>query len=156
MSLPSLSSPWPLGVFSSDVLIRRLYSFTNSTGDAKPVYLEFGHDTTIDMALTGLGLAKDTPTLSAKGPVRSNRKFRTSYQVPFAAQMLWEKFSCTSSFDGPQVRLVLNDAPFPLATCKGVDRRYGSCALDDFVASYASSIEHSWGDARWNATCGGV
>ena len=116
MSPPSLCSPWPLGVFLSNVLIRRLYSFTNSTGDAKPVYLEFGHDTTIDMALTGLGLAKDSPKLSAKGPVRSNRKFRTSYQVPFAAQMLWEKFSCTSSFDGPQVRLVLNDAPFPLAT----------------------------------------
>ena len=142
-----------MGVLSAYVLIRH-HSFTNSTGDAKPLYLEFGHDTTIDMALTGLGLAKDTPKLSARGPVRSNRKFRTSYQVPFAAQMLWEKFSCTSSFDGPQVRLVLNDAPLPLATCKHVSKKYGSCALDDFVASYKDSIEHAWGDARWNATCG--
>ena len=50
------------------------------------------------MALTGLGLAKDTPPLSAKGPVRHNRKFRTTRQVPFAAQMVWEKFSCTESF----------------------------------------------------------
>ena len=103
-----------LGSLYVGELVDRL---TNATGAAQEVYLEFGHDTTIDMALTGLGLAKDTPTLSAKGPVRSNRKFRTSYQVPFAAQMLWEKFSCTSSFDGPQVRLVLNDAPFPLSTC---------------------------------------
>ena len=106
------------------------------------------------MALTALGLAKDTPPLSAKGPVRSSRKFRTSEQVPFAAQMLWEKFSCTSSFEGPQVRLVLNDAPFPLATCKKMSREYGSCALDEFVASYKDSTEHAWGDARWNATCG--
>lgn len=32
--------------------------FSNSSSDAKAVYLEFGHDTTIDMALTALGLAK--------------------------------------------------------------------------------------------------
>jgi acid phosphatase len=50
------------------------------------------------MALTALGLAKDTPPLSAKGPARSNRQFRTSNQVPFGAQMVWEKFSCTSSY----------------------------------------------------------
>ena len=142
-----------MGVLSAYVLIRH-HSFTNSTGDAKPLYLEFGHDTTIDMALTGLGLAKDTPKLSARGPVRSNRKFRTSYQVPFAAQMLWEKFSCASSFEGPQIRLVLNDAPFPLSTCARMDKHYGSCSLADFVKSNAASAQHSWGDARWNATCG--
>ena len=131
-------------------------SFTNATGDAQSMYLEFGHDTTIDMALTALGLFADHPPLSPTA-LRPHRAFRTSTQVPFAAQMVWERFSCATSLSkGPHVRLVLNDAPFPLATCKGVDRRYGSCALDDFVASYASSIEHSWGDARWNATCGGV
>lgn len=32
--------------------------FSNSSSDAKDVYLEFGHDTTIDMALTALGLAR--------------------------------------------------------------------------------------------------
>ncbi len=129
-------------------------SFTNSTGDAKSVYLEFGHDTTIDLALTALGLAADSPPISPKGPVKSSRKFRTTDQVPFAAQMAWEKFSCTKSFEGPQIRLVLNDAPFPLSTCKHADRRYGSCALDDFVATNKESVQHAWGDARWNATCG--
>lgn len=36
----------------------RNISFSNATGDAQPVYLEFGHDTTIDLALSALGLAK--------------------------------------------------------------------------------------------------
>ena len=44
-----------LGSLFVDKLIDR---FENKTGDAMPVYLEFGHDTTIDMALTALGLAK--------------------------------------------------------------------------------------------------
>ncbi|RPD61200.1 phosphoglycerate mutase-like protein [Lentinus tigrinus ALCF2SS1-7] len=149
--------PGDMGPVLGSLFVKKLAErFTNSTKDAKPVYLEFGHDTTIDMALTALGLAKDKPALSAKGPARSSRKFRTSLQVPFAAQMLWEKFSCTASFEGPQIRLVLNDAPFPLATCRHMDRKYGSCALDDFVVSHADSIAYSWGDARWNATCGGV
>jgi hypothetical protein len=34
------------------------HRFSNATGDAQQMYLEFGHDTTIDMALTALGLAK--------------------------------------------------------------------------------------------------
>ncbi len=34
------------------------FSFSNDTGDSQAVYLEFGHDTTIDMALAALGLAK--------------------------------------------------------------------------------------------------
>ncbi|KAI0749453.1 phosphoglycerate mutase-like protein [Daedaleopsis nitida] len=140
-----------LGGLYVKTLVDRL---TNSAGDAKSVYLEFGHDTTIDLALTALGLAKDTPPLLAKGPVKAGRKFRTSLQVPFGAQMVWERFSCAASFTGPQVRLVLNDAPVPLAMCKHVDRRYGSCALEEFVKANAASASHAWGDARWNATCG--
>ncbi|PIL35733.1 hypothetical protein GSI_02463 [Ganoderma sinense ZZ0214-1] len=147
--------PSPMGPVLGGLLVQKVVErFTNSTGSAQPVYLEFGHDTTIDLALTALGLAKDSPPLSAKGPVPHNRKFRTTRQVPFAAQMVWEKFSCTKSFSGPQVRLVLNEAPLPLVGCKNVDGRYGSCALDDFVSSNADSAQHSWGDARWNATCG--
>ena len=83
-----------LGTLYINKLVER---FTNATGDAEPAYIEFGHDTTIDMALTAMGFFKDTPKLPVRGPVPANRKFRTSYQVPFAAQMTWEKFTCTSS-----------------------------------------------------------
>ncbi|CAL1716254.1 unnamed protein product [Somion occarium] len=86
-----------LGAVYVNTLIERL---TNGSGTALPIYLEFGHDTSIDLALTGLGYVKDSPPLrnSANGPIRTNRKWRTSSQVPFAAQMVWEKFTCSSSY----------------------------------------------------------
>lgn len=147
--------PGDMGPLLGSLFVSKLVErFTNATGDARPIYLEFGHDTTIDMALTALGLAKDTPKLSAKGPVKANRKWRTAQQVPFGAQMTWEKFSCTSSFKGPQIRLMLNNAPLPLTPCKRMDKKHGSCALDDFVAVNAFSRNITWGDAAWNATCG--
>ena len=89
-----------LGSVYINTLIDRL---TNLTGSAHQVYLEFGHDTTIDMVLTGLGLAKDTPKLSTSTRRRreTDRKFRTSVQVPFGARMVWERFECVRSFVGP-------------------------------------------------------
>ncbi|EIN04060.1 phosphoglycerate mutase-like protein [Punctularia strigosozonata HHB-11173 SS5] len=150
-NLPGKMGP-TLGALYVDKLIER---FSNKTGDAEPIYLEFGHDTTIDMILTALGLAKDTPRLSASGPVPAHRKWRTSEQVPFGAQMIWEKFSCTSSFEGPQIRLVLNDAPMPLTFCEThATKEYGTCAFSDFVKANAFSTSITWGDAAWNATCG--
>jgi acid phosphatase len=116
---------------------------------------------------------RDTPSLPVHGPIPQNRKWRTSYQVPFAAMMTWEKFSCTSSyvqlrlsrtsmlcshngrrFKGPQIRLVLNEAPLPLTTCKNVDKKLGSCSLADFVSVYAPVTNITWGSAAWNASCG--
>ncbi|KAF7971067.1 hypothetical protein HWV62_22123 [Athelia sp. TMB] len=129
--------------------------FTNTTGNASTVYLEFGHDTTIDNALTGLGLAKDVPYLPVKGPIPTNRKWRTSDQVPFGAQMIWERFSCSSSFSGPQIRLVLNEATFPLTTCmqsRG-DKTYGTCSMANFVKSNAASAKVSYANSVWNASC---
>lgn len=147
--------PGDMGPLLGSLYVHTLIDrFSNSS--AEPVYLEFGHDTTIDMALTALGLAKDTPPLSATGPVNPNRKFRTSTQVPFAAQMLWEKFACSSTFQGPQIRLVLNDAPFPLSTCaqSKTDKTYGTCSFDAFVAANNFSTSVTWGDSAWNSTCG--
>ena len=106
-SEPSTSTNWLRGIWPHSSIHNSFIDteshstrFTNSSGDAAPIYLEFGHDTTIDLALTGLGLVKDTPSLrsSVKGPVRKSRTWRTSSQVPFAAQMVWEKFTCSSSY----------------------------------------------------------
>ncbi|KAF7327933.1 Phosphoglycerate mutase-like protein [Mycena kentingensis (nom. inval.)] len=151
-NLPGAMGP-TLGTLYVNKLIER---FTNATGDAQEMYLEFGHDTTIDMALTALGLAKDTPALPSSGPVPAKRAFRTSQQVPFSAQMVWEKFTCTSSCTGPQIRLLLNDAPYPLAGCakNKFDRTYGTCALEAFVEANSFSTGIVWGDESWNATCG--
>jgi acid phosphatase len=62
----------------------------------------------------------------------------------------------TSSFEGPQVRLVLNGATFPLSICEQSeeDREYGTCSLDEFVRAnnYSMSVEYK--SEIWNATCG--
>lgn len=85
----------------------------------------------------------------------ARRKWRTSNQVPFGAQMVWEKFSCASSFAGPQIRLVLNEATFPLTTCmqSRADKTYGTCGMGNFVKANAASTAIAWGDAAWNASC---
>lgn len=149
-----------------------------SDASAQKVFVEFGHDTTIDMALSALGLVqyvppsssstffpltnvessknRDKPPLSAKGPVHPNRKFRTALQVPFAAQMTWEKFTCSSSSSAktPQIRLLLNGSPLPLSICKKMDKKYGSCALQDFIDVNKKQLSLKWGDSNWNTTCG--
>jgi len=151
--LPGNMGPM-LGSLLVDKVVER---FTNTSGTSVPVYLEFGHDTTIDMALTALGLAKDDPSLSVEYRP-SDRNWRTSDQVPFAARMVFERFSCSSSSEfqpnTPYIRLVLNASPFPLSTCQDMDPMYGTCTLADFVASNKPSTETIWGDAQWNQTCG--
>jgi acid phosphatase len=52
--LPAPLGP-TLGSVYFNVLVDRL---TNATGNATDLYLEFGHDTTIDLFLTGAGLVK--------------------------------------------------------------------------------------------------
>ncbi|CAE6401850.1 unnamed protein product [Rhizoctonia solani] len=140
-------------LLGSTVVNKVIETFTNSSNSL----VSFGHDTTIDFALTALGLAKDTPALSTKvSSPKSNRKWRTKNQVPFGAQMLFEKFTCASSAQGPQIRLILNDSPFPIPSCAktSLDKKLAACSLDAFVAANAASTTIAWGDAKWNATCG--
>lgn len=149
------------------------YRFTDTSNASLPMYLEFGHDTTIDLALTGLGLIKDSPPLSASPKYNTppaNRKWRTTYQVPFAAHMVWEKFSCGSSEDGftkgkEYIRLLLNGETFDLGSLceKGgkATQEYGVCEMSQFLASKPVSEAlnddlSAWGGRGYNATCGGV
>lgn len=69
--------------------------------------------------------------------------------------MIWERFSCSSSFSGPQIRLVLNEATFPLTTCiqSKSDKTYGTCSMVSFVKSNAASAQVSYANAVWNASC---
>lgn len=81
--------------------------------NSNQTYIEFGHDTSITLALTGLGLAAYVHTVlrsmtmiyihfrdesyPATGPPNPSRNWRSSKQVPFAAHMVWEKWNCGSS-----------------------------------------------------------
>ncbi|KDN42812.1 hypothetical protein RSAG8_06566, partial [Rhizoctonia solani AG-8 WAC10335] len=137
--------PDGMGALLGSTIINKLIeTFTNSSNSL----ISFGHDTTIDFALTALGLAKDTPALSPKvSSPKPSRKWRTINQVPFGAQMLFEKFTCASSAQGPQIRLILNDSPFPMPSCvkTSLDKKLAACSLDAFVTANAANIAITWG-----------
>ena len=128
--------------------------FKEPNGQQKTVWLDFAHDTTIDLILTTLGLAADK-SYPVDGPVNPKRNWRTSYQVPFAAQMEWRKISCTADGKNDMIQLHLNKAPFDLSPVCKADK-FGGCKLDDFLASdvvtKANGVQV--GDATWTAACG--
>ncbi|KAE9980049.1 hypothetical protein BLS_009231 [Venturia inaequalis] len=115
------------------------------------LFLSFAHDTTIDLGLTALGLANDS-SYPAPGPPDPSRAWRTSTQVPFAAQMLWKRLDC----DGEKrIALELNGANFNLGPVGCMADEFGSCSLEGFVATghvqEAMAIQAY--DATWNASC---
>ncbi|KAG1756682.1 histidine phosphatase superfamily [Suillus paluster] len=156
MNAGAYLAPNDVGRVMGSVFVNRLINrFTNASEEAPSLYLEFGHDITILVAMAAMDLNRDDPPLSSQGPPQY-RKFRTSYQIPFAANMIWESFTCEESFDGPQIRLVLNDETYPLSTCAETreDRRYGTCSLDAFIQANQFSTNIKFGDDTWQAACG--
>ncbi|KAG1905809.1 phosphoglycerate mutase-like protein [Suillus fuscotomentosus] len=144
------------GRVMGSVFVNKLIDrFSNTSGEAQSLYLEFGHDATIMAAMAAMDLNKDEPQLSP-GELRPHRRFRTSYQTPFAAQMIWESFTCKESFDGPQIRLVLNEETYPLRTCAETkkDSRFGTCSLDAFTRANKFSTDIEFNDDTWQAACG--
>lgn len=127
--------------------------FKEPNGAQRSLFFDFGHDTTIDLILTALGLAHD-PSYPVDGPPNPKRRWRTSYQVPFAAQMEWRKLDCGSAHDD-MVQLHLNKAPFDLSPVCKTDK-YGGCTLKEFLASEQVSKANrvQIGDAAWTAACG--
>ena len=59
------------------------------------------------------------------------------------------------SFKGPQIRLLLNSATYPLTICEKSlkDRRHGTCSLDEFVKANSYSMNIRFHDKTWNASC---
>lgn len=142
--------PDNMGQVIGSLLVSNVTSFFEQ--DSGPnLSLNFGHDTTIDLGLTALGLAYDAeyPT---DGPVNATRNWRTATQVPFAAQMFWQKLSC----DGEsRVQLLLNEANFDLSPTGCCSDEYGTCAFDDFASSEVvqAALNVTYGDQRWDGAC---
>ena len=63
-----------------------------------------------------------------------------------------------SSFDGPQIRLVLNEDTYSLLSCAKTtqDHKYGACSLEAFVKANEFSTSISFGGDTWEfqAVCG--
>jgi acid phosphatase len=142
--------PDNMGQVIGSLLVSNVTSFFEQ--DTGPnLALNFGHDTTIDLGLTALGLAYDAE-YPADGPVNATRNWRTSTQVPFAAQMFWQKLSC----DGDsRLQLLLNEANFDLGPTGCCSDEYGTCVFDDFKSSdvVKAALDVTYGDQRWDSAC---
>ncbi|CAJ2505129.1 Uu.00g125230.m01.CDS01 [Anthostomella pinea] len=146
--------PGDMGAVLGSLLVANMTAFMQRDGGAN-LSLNFGHDTTIDLGLTALGLAMDSeyPT---EGPVNATRAWRTSNQVPFAAQMLWRGLSCSGGDgDEKRIQLLLNEANFDLGPTGCASDGFGSCSLADFVATdrVRAALNVTHGDERWDAAC---
>ncbi|GAB7356918.1 hypothetical protein MBLNU459_g7770t1 [Dothideomycetes sp. NU459] len=140
------------GPILGSLLVSNVTSFFQTNGSAaQNLSLNFAHDTTIDLGLTALGLAYDK-TYPADGPPKSDRQWRTSYQVPFAAQMLWTRLDCSGE---KRIQLLLNGANFDLSPVGCSTDRYGTCKLDKFLGTQKvkQALNVTDGDAKWNAAC---
>ncbi len=128
--------------------------FKEPNGSPRSLWFDFAHDTTIDLVLTALGLADDK-TYPTQGPIQADRKWRTSYQVPFAAQMEWRTVTCPAEGGKKMIQLHLNEAPFDLSPLCKTDK-FGGCAMDDFLQAEAVKKANNItiGDDTWVAACG--
>lgn len=145
--------PTEQGPVLGSLLVSNLTAFlVDESATAQNLSLNFAHDTTIDLGLTALGLANDT-SYPVSGPINPSRKWRTSTQVPFAAQMLWTRLSCGGE---TRVQLVLNGANFDLSPTGCASDVYGTCSLEGFLATsnVMEAQNITQGDASWSAACG--
>lgn len=124
----------------------------SSAGTVANLSLNFAHDTTIDLGLTALGLVNDT-AYPVDGPPIADRLWRTSYQVPFAAQMLWKRLDC--EMDGQRLQLVLNGANVDLGPAGCDSDTHGTCLISEFLAApkVQESLSVVDGDDTWNSAC---
>ncbi|KAI1807487.1 phosphoglycerate mutase-like protein [Daldinia bambusicola] len=112
--------------------------------------LSFGHDKTIALGLTALGLASHE--LPPTGPVDPDRAWRAAKLMPFAATMVWQRLDC----DGDRrIQLILNGANYGLGPVGCDIDNYGSCAFGDFLNTpkVQAALKCTHGDERWKAAC---
>lgn len=142
--------PNGMGTVIGSLLVSNVTAFLQDTAGPN-LSLNFGHDTTIDLGLTALGLAAD-PEYSPEGPVNATRGWRTANQVPFASQMFWRSLSCGGE---SRIQLLLNEANFDLKPSGCASDEYGTCSFADFIAAETvkAALNVTHGDARWEAAC---
>ncbi|OLL25258.1 Acid phosphatase [Neolecta irregularis DAH-3] len=130
-----------LGSYYVKELVNRLTKdaaeYTNSTS----LFVDFGHDTSLDFFFSAMGFFKDEPQLSAFGPRNDTRLWRTNYQVPFAARVVTEKLLCEGELF---VRIVLNGSPIRMP-CSDA---YGICKMVDFLNLTEWAVNVSQEDMR--------
>ncbi|KAI8961481.1 phosphoglycerate mutase-like protein [Daldinia sp. FL1419] len=142
--------PGDMGSVLGSLLVANMTNFLQQDAGPK-LALGFGHDKTIALGLTALGLASDKSYPPA-GPADPDRAWRAARLFPFAANMLWQRLEC----DGEsRIQLILNGANYGLRPIGCKIDKYGSCAFDEFIntAKVQSALNSTYGSDRWESAC---
>lgn len=85
------------------------------TSRGQPVVAYFGHDTTMQLLFTSLGIAvQNIPLLANNFDEMSNRSWMTSKITPFATNLAAVRYDCPQAV---KVQFLLNQQPLHLDEC---------------------------------------
>ncbi|KAI2464908.1 phosphoglycerate mutase-like protein [Annulohypoxylon bovei var. microspora] len=142
--------PGEMGPVLGSLLVSNVTNFLLED-EGQKLSLGFGHDKTIALGLTALGLASDE-SYPSTGPVDPDRAWRAAKLMPFAASMFWKRLDCGKE---RRIQLILDDANFGLGPTGCKIDEYGSCAFEDFLSTAivqaALNVTHD--DKRWKGAC---
>ncbi|KAL3454362.1 histidine phosphatase superfamily [Aspergillus insuetus] len=122
-----------------------------STGTQKlpPLIMAFTHDNQINELASLLGVFDDQKPLSAK-KIDSNRIYVSSRTSPMRGTIAFERLNCeTRKGDSVNVRILLNDAVYPIPSCRSGPG--SSCPVDKY-ATYVSKKKSQYGS--YASICG--
>ena len=131
---------------------------TNAATPTPPLILGFLNDGQLSQLVASLGIFDEHPSLpSTFAPL--NRSYIASHFVSMRGTVSFERFNCqssnTTSFPSRSqtyLRLLLNDAPYPLPFCS--DGPGSSCLLDKYTEYVQKKYEQIGGDSGWSELCG--
>lgn len=91
------------------------------------------HSATIQLFLTAMGAGRDSELLLADNYDRmQSRKYRSSENTPFAANVAAIKYECPNDAESTKIMLTVNQKPIDLPLCKE-----GLCNWTDLKREYA-------------------
>ncbi|KAI1453767.1 phosphoglycerate mutase-like protein [Annulohypoxylon moriforme] len=142
--------PGEMGTVLGSLLVSNMTDFLQKDGEPK-LSLGFGHDKTIALGLTALGLASDE-SYPASGPADPYRAWQSAKLMPFAASMFWQRLDCGEE---RRIQLIMDGANFGLAGTGCKIDKYGSCTLEDFqsTAAVRKALKVTHDDKRWKGVC---
>ncbi|KAI0165401.1 phosphoglycerate mutase-like protein [Hypoxylon sp. FL1284] len=146
--------PGDMGAVLGSMLVGNVTDFLRrDEDDTEKFSFNFGHDKTIALGLTALGLAADKSYPPA-GPVDPHRSWRAGRQMPFGGYMLFKRLECGGK-EKIRIQLTVNGASFDVGPTGCRSDKYGSCALEDFLSSnrVQAAINVKHGDERWKQAC---
>ncbi|KZV93276.1 phosphoglycerate mutase-like protein [Exidia glandulosa HHB12029] len=145
---PTLGIPWLTA--SARLLTGQANSTSsNSSADTQSLFISFTHREEPPFIVTALGVLNETNATMPEDAINYERAWRTSFILPFLANIALERLDCNATALGANststafVRALVNAAPLPLPGCSSGPG--GSCELQSF-SDYIGERAKLFGD----------